>query len=217
MDVLTAAWTGAGAPGPGPAAAPGGCARCAAEADLVPARTAISKVFTGYDDWASPSGAGLCPACAWGYATPALRSYIHAVTDRPPMLRRLDRAQAHRLLAAAPMRPGIALLVPLRPGRKHLLPAAVWGRVTVDDVRLPWTAADAQRLQLVARLRGQGFGTRMLREPAPPFPVLRRLPVDQWATVMNSWSELDPWRTQPAPWLELALHITAAHPEKEQP
>ena len=48
----------------------------------------------------------------------------------------------------------------------------------------------------------------MLTEPAPPFPVLRRLPVGDWAGAMRDWAQLAPWRTQPSPWLDLALHVT---------
>jgi hypothetical protein len=36
--------------------------------------------------------------------------------------------------------------VPLRPGRKHLLPTATWGHVTVDDAQLPWSTTDTARL-----------------------------------------------------------------------
>ncbi|MDN5768901.1 MAG: hypothetical protein L0H79_17225 [Intrasporangium sp.] len=80
--------------------------------------------------------------------------------------------------------------------------------MTLDDIQLPWTAIEALLLALVAHLRSQGFGTRMLSEPAPPFPVLRRLPASDWAGTMRAWSQLAPWRTTPSPWLDLALHIT---------
>lgn len=205
--VLSAAWAAAGSPSSSSTAS-GPCARCASAGALVPVKTAVSKVFTGFDDWVNPSGPGLCPPCAWGYQHPELRSRPHLVNRAPARLVALDRHCVFELLAGGPLEPTSALTVPLRPGRKHLFPGASWGRVTLDDVQLPWTAIEAQLLALVAHLRSQGFGTRMLSEPAPPFPVLRRLPAGDWTGTMRAWSQLAPWRTTPSPWLDLALHIT---------
>lgn len=205
--VLSAAWAAAGSPS-SPSTASGPCARCSSGGSLVPVKTVVSKVFTGFDGWANPSGPGLCPACAWGYQHPQLRARPHLVTRAPARLVALDRRGTFEVLAGGPLEATAALTVPLRPGRKHLFPGASWGRVTLDDVQLPWTVLETQRLVLVARLRSQGFGTRMLTEPAPPFPVLRRLPVGDWAGAMRDWAQLAPWRTQPSPWLDLALHVT---------
>ena len=45
----------------------------------------------------------------------------------------------------------------------------------VDDAALEWTAADADRLQTMHRLRGLGFSTTsMMARPSSPFPVLRK-------------------------------------------
>jgi len=206
--VLTAAWAAAHSPSSS-TSPPGSCARCAARGSLTPVKAVVSKVFTAFDGWVDPSGqGGLCPTCAWGYQHPELRCRPHLVTRDPAGLVALDRAATFERLAAGPLEPTAAVIVPLRPGRKHLFPAASWGRVTLDDVQLPWIAAAADLLRLVALLRGRGFGTRMLTEPAPPFPVLRRLPAQEWAPTMHDWGLLDPWRTQPSPWLDLALHIT---------
>lgn len=206
--VLTTAWAAAHSPSSSTSLT-GCCCRCGVSGSLVPVRAVVSKVFTAFDDWVKPSGhGGLCPACAWGYQHAALRSHPHLVTRAPAALVVLDRAATFDHLAGGPIDGSIAVIVPLRPGRKHLFPSAGWGRVTLDEVHLPWTVADAELLRLVARLRGRGFGTRMLTEPAPPFPVLRRLPSHEWALTMRDWDLLDPWRTQPSPWLDLALHIT---------
>jgi hypothetical protein len=104
--------------------------------------------------------------------------------------------------------PDVALAVPLRPGRKHVLPAAAWGRVTTGDACLSWTCADAARLAVMARLRRQGFGSRMLAAPAPAFGVLRRLAPDHWPQVTRDWEALRPWRER-RPWLDLALRLPA--------
>lgn len=208
MNVLTAAWIGTESPAPTVTLGVGSCARCASTADLVPARSTVSPAFTGYDDWVDPSGAGLCPPCTWGYRNPALRSEAHLVTRRPATLRAVTCREVHDVLTRGALGPDLALVVPLRPGRKHVLPTARWGRVTVEDTHLPWSARDAALLKALTGLRRRGFGTRMLIEAAPPFAALRKLPRSQWAPTMRDWALLEPWREPAGPWLALALHIT---------
>lgn len=210
MDVLTAAWLGAGAPARLPAGPAGQCARCAATGPLTPTRRAVSASFTGYDSWAHPAGGGLCPPCAWAYTTLSLRRVPHLVRRSPATLTPVSGPDVAALLRTGPLSSDLAVVVPLRPGRKHLLPAATWGQVTVDDARLSWTDADARRLHAVTRLRAQGFGTRMLTAPAPPFRVLHQLPASAWPAVAADWAALTPWRVPPGPWLALALHVTVA-------
>lgn len=153
MNVLTAAWTGAGSPAPDDGEL-GRCARCATPAVLTPARQVVSKVFTSYDDWARPSGAGVCPACAWGYTEPQLRATTHLVTRDPAAVQAFSRQDAQQLLADGALPSDVALVVPLRPGRKHLMPGASWGRVSLDNTQIPWTGGDVARLAVVVRLRG---------------------------------------------------------------
>lgn len=215
MTVLDAAWSGSGTSARNLGAGEGACARCARSGAVVPVRAAISKTFTGFDDWDDPSGPGLCPACAWGYTAPALRSVPHLVGRDPASLQRLDRPRAGELLSSGGLSPDLALIVPLRPGRKHLLPTAVWGRISVDDARLTWRKRDAELLALVLQLRGVGFGSRMLGEPAAPFRVLRTLPPGRWSWVLWAWDELACWRAPDSPWLTLALHLTTPTVSKE--
>lgn len=215
MDVLTAAWTGSGAPS---AIAPGlgrqgRCARCGQTATLTPTTAAVSKTFTGYDGWRDVTGRGLCLVCSWGYTTPSLRLLPHKVTREPASLTQLSAAQAATWLLNGALTPGDALVVPLRPGRKHLMPSASWGRVTVDDAPLTWTTTDAELLHEILMLRRCGFGSRMLREPAPPFAVLSLLPAHRWSTVLQAWRRLTVWRSPDNPWLDLALHVTTTPEE----
>jgi hypothetical protein len=208
VDVLTAAWLAAGRPEVALPGADGACARCRRRAPLVPVRAVISGKFTGWERWADPCGSGVCPSCAWGYRDPVLRRSPTCVTARPPGITH----PAPRDLAAtlaAPLRQDMALSVPLRPGRKHLLPAAAWGRITTGDAHLAWTQGDAARLDVMTRLRRDGFGSRMLAAPAPAFAVLRRLPQERQRCVLADWAELAAWRSR-RPWLDLALHVTAA-------
>lgn len=92
MDVLHTAWQ----PNDRPLTATtptlsGSCARCgAAQAALVSTRDVVSKTFTGYERWRQPAGAGLCPACVWGYRTPALRATAHLVSRTPVSLQQLE-------------------------------------------------------------------------------------------------------------------------------
>lgn len=215
MDVLTAAWSAA-APATDDDTTPERCARCSTPGAAFPARSVVSKTFTSYASWANPSGSRICARCAWGYQTPKLRLNPHLVTGQPS-LTELTRPAVAALLAGGHLDPTTALIVPLRPGRKHLMPEAGWGRITLDDVQLPWTDHDAARLNIVVALRRLGFGSRMLAAAAPPWLVLRRLPATSWAHVMDSWLQLQPWRVPASPWLALALHATTTLTPEEAP
>jgi hypothetical protein len=209
MDVITAAWQAAGRPQPPQTAGSGRCARCGTAAVLAATRNVVSGTFTGWDGWAHLASRGLCPPCAWAYRGPALRLQPTWVTAQPaithPALPELAAMLRWPLSADA------AVAVPLRPGRKHLLPSAAWGTVTTGDATLPWTAQDGRRLQVMQRLRVAGFGSRMLAAAAPAFAVLRLLPSAQRAEVMGDWEVLRPWRDR-LPWLHLGLRLTMPPP-----
>lgn len=209
-DVLTTAYAAAGCPVTSHDLA-GTCARCGTESDgltLATGRRVISEQFTAFDGWHNPSGGrGLCQPCTWSLTAPQLRQHPHLVTRSPAaQLRQLTRRELADLLTA-PLTPAAALIVPLRPGRKYLLPEATWGHVITDDARLPWTAPDTERLAALQRLRAAGFGSRMLAADAPPWPAFRTVPADRWPQVLADWELLKPWRSRP-PWLDLALHAT---------
>lgn len=215
MTVTTSAWIGGGRPvRPDQSLTWGTCSRCGIDAELVPVRSAVSKAFTGFDGWSNPSGGGLCQACAWSYSTPGLRRAVHLVRRRPPGLESLTKPRARALLCRGRLDPATTVVIPLRPGRKHLLPTAEWGQVCVDDARLPWTDHHAHLLDLVGQLRELGFGSRMLTEPAPAFQVMRALPRDRWGWVLQSWNALAVWRSPDNPWLPLAVHLTT--PESKE-
>lgn len=219
MNVLNAAWKSAGAPDRDSAHVGnvGRCARCATDGDLTPVREVLSKVFTGFEGWFHPGGRGLCAACSWGYSNKALRAVPHLISRDPASMRELTRAAVSELLAEGALEAGSAVVVPLRPGRKHILPSAAWGRVSVDDAHLPWTDRDAQLLGLVVRLRRLGFGSRMITEPAPPYQVLSQLDTSVWALVLYAWEQLSPWRAPANPWLALALHLTTSTSISKEP
>lgn len=206
MDVVVAAWRGAGSPA-GAGSDAGVCARCRLPAVLVATAVVVSKNFTGYDGWAAPGRGGLCPACTWAYTEPALRAQAHVVHREGPHLIALQRPGLAEALLHGAMTAGCALVVPLRPGRKHVLTTAVWGRVATEGGAMPWRAGDAARLAVVARLRAAGFGPRMIRQVAPAYPVLSALPAGSVGAVLADWAALAPWRGGGA-WLELALHAT---------
>ena len=206
MDVLTTAWLAAGRPEVASAGTSGACARCRRPALLIPVGEVLSGRFTGWERWADPCGRGVCPPCAWGYRNPALRRTPTCVTAAPPGVA-YPGAQELAAVLAAPFRQDMALAVPLRPGRKHLLPGAAWGQITTGDAQLTWTRGDAARLVVMMRLRRAGFGSRMLAAPAPAFAVLRRLPPERQRGVLADWTELAAWRSR-RPWLDLALHVT---------
>jgi hypothetical protein len=213
MDVVKTAWTAAGNPSQGRFLLRGSCARCAASGQLRRVDEVVSKTFTALDEWRDPRGKGLCPGCAWAYQTPHLRNGVHLVRQRPATLRLLTRAEAAETLGAGALPSDATLVVPLRPGRKHVLPAARWGRVAVDDTCLPWNESDAARLNCVRRLRRAGFGSRMLTSAAPAYGVLRLIPRQLWPDVLSDWENLRPWRSPDNQWFVVAVHLTT--PTKE--
>lgn len=210
MDVLTRAWHGAGCPTTElNASKTGRCARCGDVADLTPVNDVVSKNFTGFEDWKQASrNGGLCATCAWGLSTRSLRTDCLVVESNSNAFKHVDRTEVYQLLASRSLTVTTAVIVPLKPGRKHLLPTARWGTVTIDDANLRWTDADASRLRAVAQLRTCGFGSRMILEPAPAFSVLRKMPPGDWAQTQRTWHLLDPWRSSAHLWLTLALHLT---------
>lgn len=205
MDVVTAAWAAAGCPDAGCRSA-GSCARCGRQGPTASVRDLVSGNFTAWDDWVDPSGAGLCRPCAWAYREPCLRALPTLVLAAGPGLGHPARGDLAGLLSR-PADQAAALIIPLRPGRKHLLTAAQWGRVRTDDATLPWGQADVTRLQAMLRLRQAGFGTRMLAARAPAFPVLRGLTPAERTAVLSDWELLRAWRARP-PWLQLAAYVT---------
>lgn len=86
------------------------------------------------------AGAVLCVR-AWIYRTPELRSSMHLIT-RDPELCVLTSLALSELLDS-PLGSDHAVVVPLRPGRKHVFPSARWGEVSVDDITLGWSVTDA--------------------------------------------------------------------------
>ena len=210
IDVVWAAYTAAVGT-PDVAGAPdtraAGCARCGqTTAVMSPVGQVVSRRFTGYESWTNLAGSRLCEVCVWVYRHRALRTETHIVTQNPPTLRSADPTLLHQVLSTT-IDPGTAVIVPLRPGRKHLLPDARWGMVTVDDAHVKWQADDAARLEVMRRLRGHWFTETMLREDTPPYAVLRRLPADEWPQVFDDWPRLTPWR-RAAPWWEVGLRAT---------
>lgn len=212
VSVLDAGWVGSGSPADSTAQPLfAACARCGRLGRLAPTYSVVSKMFTATDQWADPTGPGLCSICAWGYATPTLRSRPHVIRLNPAAtITALTAAGVSALLCGGALDPGLALTVPLHPGRKHLVPLATWGQIRIDNASLTWRHQDAHRLRVATSLRRQGFGTRMLTAPAPPYTVLRKRPQSEWPQLLDAWQELAVWRVPDNPWMALALHVTMA-------
>nr|WP_172682053.1 hypothetical protein [Rhodococcus erythropolis] len=109
-----------------------------------------------------------------------------------------------------PLTSAHALVVPVGMRRKHLLPHARWGEISVDDISLSWTKHDVHTLAAMRRLRADGFGERMLAASAPQFAMMRRLPAARWTGLLGDWAELDRWRAAP-PWWELGLRASSSN------
>ena len=207
MNPVLAAWIGAGSPAPVERLVTHGrCGRCLAQAPLVPTAQVVSENFTGYGAWLGEPARGLCPACTWCYRTPQLRAQAHQITQGPPTLTNLPLPRLRSLLAK-PLTPALAVTVPLRANRKHVLPDAVWGRVVVDGTVISWTSRDAELLKVLDELRAAGVPGPALAAAAPPWKVVSVLPAKERALVMSSWDSLQPWRAR-RPWLDLAVLAT---------
>lgn len=206
MDVLHAAWQGSGCPTPpGLVFTAGHCARCETTGPVTPAGEVVSAKWTGWSSWRTAVNPVLCRACSWGYRTAELRAGAFLITSQPTM----TALPASELLAilTTPLRFDWAVVLPLHRNRKHVLPEARWGRLCVDDAALEWTAADADRLQTMHRLRGLGFSTTSMARPAPPFPVLRKHAPGRYPDILRWWAEMAPWRPG-TPWFAAAALVT---------
>ena len=189
------------------------CARCGRDGATTPASDVVSRSFVGYDDWAATTGL-VCPVCAWAYAgDPGLRVEIREISRDPAAMRVLSPWQAYQVLCAGPIPMGRAIVVPVRPGRKHVLPLARWGRVGADDVSIAWGTGPAQLLELVGMLRQAGVSAPALREPAPPFQVVQRAGAGA-GQVLRAWEQLRVWRSPRNPWMAVAIRVTTSIKEK---
>lgn len=209
-DVVEVAWRAHGSPSVTAATRHGLCARCGNADSLTVIRQVVSRNFTAFDSWSDPAGAGLCRACTWAYRSPMLRTIPHLVVRCPEMLTALStdqlRTELRRQLA-----PDVTVVVPLRPGRKHVLSDAAWGHVATDEHLLTWTAEDAHRLGIVERLLALGYRASQLLQPAPPYPQTARLTRADAVTALQAWPELAPWRARRA-WMAVATRALRADP-----
>lgn len=192
-------------------AAGGQCARCAGAAGAIPVEQVVSRKFTAWDTWSAVDADLLCPPCAWSYRTTRLRSQVLLITCDPdfPTSTALDPSGLRQALAG-PVPSHVAVSLPLRAGRKHVLPVAGLGQVCVDGTNIAWSPGDAHRLDLVAHLRSTGAPARAFYDPAPPWGPLSRS--TDPTRVLDFWAELEPWRASRV-WLEAAL--AATHPTSQ--
>ncbi len=209
-DVCTAAHRAVDSPPVEGRRCGGPCARCGRESPgNISVRSVVSRTFTAFDGWSSPAAQGMCQVCAWVYRTSALRLNIQLVGACPPTLKTLTSRQLGARLQK-PLTSAHALVVPVGMRRKHLLPHARWGEISVDDISLSWTKQDVHTLAAMRRLRADGFGERMLAASAPQFAMMRRLPAARWTGLLEDWAELDRWRAAP-PWWELGLRASSSN------
>ena len=183
------------------------CARCGRDGAATPTGQVVSRSFTAYDSWQDPSGDLVCPVCVWGHLGVGVRNDIRHVHRDPPRDRVMSTHDAFDLLATEPIPPGQAVVIPLRPRRKHILPQAIWGRVMADDVGITWVRADTKRLATVRDLRESGVTPAQLYAPAPPHHVVNAAG-SKAADVLAAWTALRPWRSPRNPWMAAAIRVT---------
>ncbi|MFF0818621.1 hypothetical protein ACFYVR_26260 [Rhodococcus sp. NPDC003318] len=173
---------------------------------MTPVGRVVSRRFTGFGSWLDRGGRALCEACAWVYSMRSLRVVAHRIARNTYVLSELDSQALYEVLSA-PIGVDVAVVVPLVPGRKHVLPDAQWGRVAVDELALDFTAADRDRLAAMSRLQAAGFTEAALVRPAPDHRTMTRIPSERWPAVLADWDALAPWRAA-APWWHLGIRAT---------
>lgn len=219
------AWTAAGQPQPNwagrsrtpkppPPQRHGICALTGITGQVVPIRHVLSDLFTTWDRLpflhTDPQGPALSLAAAWAFRHRPFQQHpsAHLPQLEPAFQTDLTPNQLHTALTH--LNGHGFVCVPIS-RQKHVLPFATRGHVRVDDEHFPWTDNDRHLLQLVTKLRALGFGETALTEPAPRWPTLRKLDPDTTRFVLNTWRELDPWRTHPAR-LAVACRATRNNP-----
>lgn len=198
MDVLTAAWVGAGSPTPHATSLTGDCSHCGSATSWSRCGPWCPSSSPDSTDGPTPRVEACARDAPGGTPQPSC-ALEHTWSPETRQAWPLDRAGVAALLRSGPLGTDSALVVPLRPGRKHLLPMATWGRVAVEDVDLGWNHQELARLRQIDRLRALGFGSRMLTAAAPPFQVMRTLTPEQFPQVLDAWSQLEPWRQPGTP------------------
>jgi hypothetical protein len=205
-DPAAAAWASAGRPAvDAPTAIDGRCGRCGTDEPTVPSSRVIGEKFTAFDGW--PYGLDrLCHACAWAYTrAPNTQPCLHITTTT--LTEYVDTTELLGLLTAGPLPDSHAVVVPAT-RRQHILPTAQWAHLATDGFVTPWNTTAAQRLTDVAWLRaiidaakpGNATTWPRLSMPAPPSWLMRSQPADQWPLILNSWQQLQPWRSLPQLW-----------------
>lgn len=185
------------------------CGRCGHRPAEIPVAEVVSRNFTGFDGWANPRAHEVCRWCAWAYRAAGGRSVMRVISRDPVGMRILTAGQVYELLQVGGLRAGYAVVVPLQPGRKHLLPVARWGSVTVDDAHLWWGAQDAARLRVAMRLRELGIPAVKLAAAAAPYRSVRRMSTARQAEVLSLWPQLQIWRGGRTPWMLLVQKLVA--------
>lgn len=213
LTVSEACWRAAGAPAPSvpeTRALPGpvGCARCGGplEVRTLTSRV-VSKRFTDWDHWRTPGGRWVCAACAWIFTTDSLRRQMREVTATPSSRELSPVGLHHRLMSGVPA--STAVILPLKPGRKHLIAHAEWGKVCVDDAVVSWTKSCADRLEAMTRLREFGFSVRQLKSHSPTYQVMIDIQPGLWPQIMTEWGLLDSWRQDNNPYWEIAVRASS--------
>lgn len=208
-DPVRDAWEAAGRPSPeAPLKAAGQCARCGTAGDAARWQDVLSANFGDWDRLRWRQSGVLCAACAWAFGHKPFRLRAHVIT--PGSCEEAGPARLRESLSA-PLPRTVLVLAPIGQ-QKHLLPYAPYGAVVTDHGHLEWTAADAERLAVLAGLRALGFGEAALAEAVPRWAILGKLPPGDRLDVMTLWPALAPWRERPA-CLDVACRATRAPKE----
>lgn len=182
----------------------GVCALTGARGDVVDLRHVLSDLFTTWDRLPHRlhPDAGLSIPAAWAFRERIAMQQPHALVDG-----RWTQVDAPALFdALASFGPSSVVTVP-QSRQKHLLPYVELGTVRVDDESLPWTPADAARLETYAQLRSLGYGETALSEREPRWALLNKHGTEDRRWVLSHWHDLDVWRAHPS-YLDVAARAT---------
>ncbi len=198
-DPAATAWIFAGSPAvDAPEPVEGLCGRCGQNGPTVTSARIISEKFTGFDAW--PFGSRrLCVPCAWAYSRQPTTQPCLLITDTAVTEYSMG-SDLGAVLTLGPLSTTQAVVLPTA-RRRHILPTAEWGHVATDGLVTPWGTQAATRLTDLIWLRSElGATWPQVCRGAPPPALLKKLPGERWAGLLQAWEGLRPWRAIPPLW-----------------
>lgn len=187
---------------------------------LRPLAEVVSNKFTGWDHYGTtPQHVLVCCRCEWAFAGDRVRTHAWVITApgrRPGAALAAHRDAAGFIASLTSPLPDDACMVLPTLGRRHAMPYAQWGCVSLDGRPLPWGHAAAQAARHVRRLDLLEVPLAAVFDPAPPTAVLVAAPPSRRSEILQIWEHLEPWRLD-RDYLTVAIRCAASRQSGRRP